>query len=353
MIVKVCFFTEKGKDLALKRLAKADSLDLIPIYRDKDDDLGKWTEDAFNKRLPIIFIGACGIAVRSIAPFIKDKLTDSPVIVIDDKGEFVIPVLSGHIGGANELAENIAQAIGASAVITTSTDKNDRFAVDLFAKKNRLYIVNRDGIAKVSAKALRGETLKVAAYEEDYVKIQSEPGNTKFEMVTYGMSDADISIGDDKYPKKTLVELRPKKVAIGIGCKRGKTFEELKTFVEEMCVKSQINISKDVFAIASIDIKKNEIGLMELAQFYNVAFMVFTSEELANAHMKYEVNDDCGFSESEFVKKITGVSNVCERAAMCAAEGGKLLVKKTAHDGMTFSAAQVIQHKGEMNLTGE
>ena len=172
-------------------------------------------------------------------------------------------------------------------------------------------------------------------------------------MVTYGMADADISIGYDKYPKKTLVELRPKKVAIGIGCKRGKTFEELKAFVEEMCVKSQINISKDVFAIASIDIKKNEIGLMELAQFYNVAFMVFTGEELANADMKYEVNDDCGFSESEFVKKITGVSNVCERAAMCAAEGGKLLVKKTAHDGMTFAAAQVIQHKGEMNLTGK
>lgn len=346
MIVKVCFFTEKGKDLALNRIAKADSLDFIPVYRDKNEDLSEWTEDAFIKRLPVIFIGACGIAVRTIAPFVKDKFTDSPVIVIDDKGEFVIPVLSGHMGGANELAEKIAQAIGASAVITTATDKNDRFAVDLFAKKNRLYIVNRNGIAKVSAKALRGETLKVAACEEDYIKIQAESENTKFEMVPYGMADADISIGDDKYPKRALIELRPKKIAIGIGCKRGKTFEELKAFVEEMCVKSQINITEDVFAIASIDIKKNEIGLMELAQFYNVPFMVFTGKELENADIKYKINDDNGFSESEFVKKITGVSNVCERAAVCAAEGGKLLVKKTAHDGMTFSAAQIIQRKG-------
>lgn len=103
-------------------------------------------------RHALIFIGACGIAVRAIAPWIMDKLHDSPVLVADEMGKYVIPLLSGHVGGANELAVRLAGALGAIPVITTATDLHDSFAVDIFAKRNDLRICNREGIAKVSAK---------------------------------------------------------------------------------------------------------------------------------------------------------------------------------------------------------
>lgn len=108
----------------------------------------------------MIFIGACGIAVRAIASSVNNKLKDSPVIVIDELGQFVIPILSGHVGGANELAILLAALMNATPVITTATDINNKFAVDVFAKKCRLAIVNKDGIAGVSSKVLAGKWLR-------------------------------------------------------------------------------------------------------------------------------------------------------------------------------------------------
>ena len=124
--------------------------------------IGEWAKEQFAERNALLFIGACGIAVRAIAPHITDKLHDSPVLVMDEKGEYVIPILSGHMGGANELAVSLAERIGAKPVITTATDIHNRFAIDLFAKKNGLTIVNKDGIAKVSSKVLSGKRITMA-----------------------------------------------------------------------------------------------------------------------------------------------------------------------------------------------
>ena len=109
----------------------------------------------------LVFIGACGIAVRAISPFIESKLTDSPAVVIDESGKFAVPLLSGHIGGANALAKKLADSLGAQPVITTATDINGAFAVDMFAESNGLYIENKDGIAKVTSKILSGQTVKM------------------------------------------------------------------------------------------------------------------------------------------------------------------------------------------------
>ena len=121
-----------------------------------EESLNDWTEKNFRENDALIFVGATGIAVRAIAPFIKDKLTDIPVIVIDENASFVIPILSGHVGGANELSKKIADGLNAEAVITTATDINGKFAVDVFAKKNSLFIVNKDGIKEVFIKDSRG-----------------------------------------------------------------------------------------------------------------------------------------------------------------------------------------------------
>lgn len=116
------------------------------------ESVSVWAGEQMAAHHALVFVGACGIAVRAIAPWITDKLHDSPVLVMDEQGQYVIPLLSGHVGGANELAVRLAGELGAVPVITTATDLHGSFAVDLFAKRNDLWIHNREGIARVSAK---------------------------------------------------------------------------------------------------------------------------------------------------------------------------------------------------------
>ena len=129
-ILRVVYFTENGKHIK-EKLNNAFILEEKP----DDMDLKSWTKDCFSLHLPILFISSTGIAVRTIAPFLDNKLKDSPVIVVDELGKNVIPILSGHFGGANELAIEIAKVLEANPVITTATDINNLFAVDVFAKK--------------------------------------------------------------------------------------------------------------------------------------------------------------------------------------------------------------------------
>ena len=132
---------------------------ISPLPADKRALIGgSWGQAAY------IFIGAAGIAVRYIAPWVKDKYTDSPVLVIDEKGQYVIPLLSGHVGGAVSLADKIAELLGAVSVHTTATDVQGKFAVDVFAKKNGLVITDREAAKNISAAVLNGE--KIAFYIE-------------------------------------------------------------------------------------------------------------------------------------------------------------------------------------------
>jgi cobalt-precorrin 5A hydrolase len=131
-----------------------------------EEDLSSWTKKQFEKKNAILFIGATGIAVRAIADSVENKLTDSPVLVMDDRGEYIISLLSGHVGGANELAMTIGGRTGSVPVITTATDINGKFAADVFAKKNSLSIINKGGIAMVSSKVLAGEKVSICIGEE-------------------------------------------------------------------------------------------------------------------------------------------------------------------------------------------
>ena len=124
--------------------------------RCRDMSLSQWTGTMFREQSAIVFVGAAGIAVRAIAPFIKDKMTDPPVVVVDEGGCFSIPILSGHVGGANALAERISGCIGAVPVITTATDVNGLFAVDVFAAANGLALTDREAARQVSARLLDG-----------------------------------------------------------------------------------------------------------------------------------------------------------------------------------------------------
>ena len=316
MRIKILYFTDKGKALSEKLKVNLSGHDAVIVP--KGAPLAIVCGDAFVDNEALVFVGAAGIAVRAIAPLVRDKLKDPPVIVIDENGSFVIPLLSGHVGGANSLAQEVADALGAQPVITTATDVSGAFSVDVFAKENGLRIANRDGIAKVSSVALEGKPVTICI--KDYPP--EEP--------------VDVLIADEEAAKgfkdSAKIVLCPKRYAIGMGCRRGKSYEELRAFAEEVLYENGIDIN-DAGCIATIDVKKDEEGLKRLSQAWRMPLITFDTGLLAKA--------EGSFSHSETVLEKVGVDNVCERAAVLAAgRGSQIKVKKTARDGMTVAVAE-------------
>lgn len=302
-----------------------------------EQPLTEWTGEQMKKRRSLLFIGACGIAVRAIAPFLTDKLNDVPVLVMDEQGRFVIPVLAGHVGGANELAVSLAERMGSTPVITTATDLNHCFAVDLFARRNALHIVNKDGIAKVSSRILAGEEVTMAVEEghlreEEAQTLRGRRGSRKTNIpdgirLVSTEAPVDVLVAPASYGKGRLLTLRPKEYVIGIGCKRGKAAEQIDHFVNRALKESGISMEQ-VAAFASIDRKKDEEGILWMSSHYGIPFVTYSAEELQQV--------EGTFHASEFVKSQVGVDNVCERAALrFSGPDGILITGKQAEDGIT------------------
>lgn len=292
--------------------------------------VGAWAEKRMQEKSAILFIGACGIAVRAVSPFLKDKLKDSPVLVMDEKGNHVIPILSGHVGGANALAGMLAQAVGAQPVITTATDLNDAFAVDVFAAENGFAIENKDGIARVSAKILAGEEITVSTETGHDTVLPEREG---FRAVPYPPAGpVDLVITSEKKAFGESLVLRPKEYLLGFGCRKGKNAAEIAAFIEKTTKDNGILLSQ-VFALASVSQKREEEGIIEWCRRKKIPFLTYTAEELQAV--------EGAFTKSAFVKEQVGVDNVCERAAFkaCGA-GGELILRKCAENGMTIAIAR-------------
>lgn len=359
MKIAVICFTRNGYELMRKlnnsvHLQKGEMSDLEFLFFCKcsalkekckcsyvEQTVEEWAREQFQEKRALLFIGAIGIAVRAIASSAKNKLSDSSVIVMDDGGQYVIPILSGHVGGANKIAVLLAEAIGATAVITTATDVHHKFAVDLFAKENHLHIANKEGIAKVSAKVLEGRKIRITVPTKDninwesYQKFQSrhpEEIEITFEnKVTSNENIADVWI-DGSNRIDSVLHLKPKEYIVGIGCKKGKSQEEIREFVIQ-CLQDIGITLEQVAYITSIDCKKEEEGIVRFAENRGILFRTFSSEEL--------LAQEGEFHESEFVMHQVGVGNVCERAAMAACLGdGELVLPKRARDGITIAIAK-------------
>lgn len=335
---ELCLYTKCShaeKSLTERKLTEKDLAEGGLSY--VEQPLTEWTGEQMKKRRSLLFIGACGIAVRAIAPFLTDKLNDVPVLVMDEQGRFVIPVLAGHVGGANELAVSLAERMGSTPVITTATDLNHCFAVDLFARRNALHIVNKDGIAKVSSRILAGEEVTMAVEEghfrEEEAGIPGEKRLLEEINVPEGIrlvsteSLADVLVAPASYGQGRLLTLRPKEYVIGIGCKRGKAAEQIDHFVNRALKESGISMEQ-VAAFASIDRKKDEEGILWMSSHYGIPFVTYSAEELQQV--------EGTFHASEFVKSQVGVDNVCERAALrFSGPDGILITGKQAEDGIT------------------
>lgn len=291
----------------------------------------EWAGEQMRQKNALLFIGACGIAVRAIAPFLTDKLKDPPVLVMDEKGKYVIPILSGHMGGANELALFLAGVTGAEPVITTATDVNGRFAVDLFAKKNGLFILNKEGIAKVSAKVLAGREITFSIEAGHEKQGMDLPEGIR--RIPYPPKEAvDILVSSKAENMHAEIFLKPREYVIGVGCKKGKEAACIEEFITEKLEEYDI-CTEQLLAIASVSCKKEEEGLLAFGRKTGIPFLTYTAEELGAVEGE--------FQGSSFVLKQVGVDNVCERAAIKACgESGSLVCRKCAKEGMTIAIAK-------------
>ncbi|MBQ8333356.1 MAG: cobalamin biosynthesis protein [Clostridia bacterium] len=277
--------------------------------------------ELFSANDALIFIGACGIAVRDIAPHLKNKTVDPAVLVLDDQGKFVIPILSGHIGGANALADHLAAQLGAVPVITTATDGSGKFSCDTWAVTHNCAISSMKTAKDVSAAILTAD-----------VPISSEfalPEILPNGLTACSNGELGIFIGiHTDSPYVSALRLIPRIVTLGIGCRRDTPMETIFAVVKETLEAHRID-TRAIGCVASIDVKADEAGLLACAKVLKAQTVFYTADELNAVPGE--------FAESEFVRKTVGVGNVCERAAVCG--GGTLIIPKTAKDGVTVAAA--------------
>lgn len=307
----------------------------------EEEFLSQWTGKMFAEKRAMIFVSATGIAVRAIAPWIRDKMTDPPVVTVDEGAQFVIPLLSGHVGGANELARHIADWLEAVPVITTATDVNGKFAVDLFASAYHMTITDRKEAKNISAAVLEGKQIGVFSD----LPIKKLPDG--FVMDRWCEENICITVKDPSFPEKKASYLRlvPRAVVLGVGCRRRTDPEFMKEKVFVLLKEHGIDPAA-VKAIASVDVKQDEPAVLDLKQLFDGECLHQPCEQ--RFYTPEQLNQVPGdFKESAFVKKQIGVGNVCERSA-CAA-GGKLLVEKQAGDGITLAAA--LEWQGELDFS--
>ena len=289
----------------------------------------------------IIFVGATGIAVRAIAPFIHGKAVDPAVLVIDEAGRYVISLLSGHLGGANALARTAASLIEAEPIITTATDAESAFAVDTFAKENGFLLTDLRKAKEVSAKVLRGEKLRIYS-DIPMERLVQRPARHEAELIpAQDIDRADIVISyrthilkpAEKSSQAIGLRLIAKRVHVGLGARKGVTQAEVAAAVAT-CLEDAGIDPRAVVALASIDLKKQEAGILAYSYESGVPFVTYTAEELRTV--------EGAFAGSSFVQSVTGVANVCERAAAFAAGRSghaEVLVHKTIHGNVTTAVA--------------
>ncbi len=290
-------------------------------------------KECFEERKGLIFVCASGIALRQISPFVKSKLTDAPVVVMDEAGRFAIPVLSGHMGGANELARCCAEVTGAEAVITTATDIHGSFAVDEWARKHHFVMENAGKAKEISAAVLAGRPLEIvlseelSAEEEAFCRRIAEWEELCFAERFSGREWGILVSPFREQTGEKILQLIPKILILGIGCKKGTAAEKIERAV---CgVLEEYRLERRAAAkICSIDLKREERGLLQFADEWELAAEFYSAGELSA--------QAGSFVPSEFVRGTTGVDNVCERSVM-AGGARRLLVPKQRRDGVTVA----------------
>ncbi len=330
----IMFFTDKGSILSEKmavllaregfEVAQYGMAKYCRAGQQASTGFADLTAQLFAECKLLIYVGAVGIAVRYIAPCVKDKKTDPAVISIDERGKFAIALLSGHIGGANRITERIAKELGSVAVVTTATDINGLLAVDEWSVQNKMLIGDMHMAKKIAASLVDGE--RVGLHTQYPIE-----GELPKNIVCSDVPNLGIVIADNyEYtPYTDTLFLQPQNICVGIGCRRGTPCAEIESFV--FAKLQELGIERQrIVGLGSVDLKKDEQGLLEFARKNNLPIEFYSSEELAELPGE--------FTTSEFVRKTVGVDNVCERSAVkLGGVNGNFVLKKTAQNGITMA----------------
>ncbi|EOG1933434.1 cobalt-precorrin 5A hydrolase [Providencia stuartii] len=276
-------------------------------------------QQAFTENDALIVIGATGITVRVLAPVIQDKMSDPAVIVMDEKGQFVISLLSGHLGGANELTNWLAEKISGQAVITTATDVNQVTSFDLLARDmDATFTDFRSSVKMLNQMMVSGKRIGIwwhpdMATEQDKYAIQGLILVTDLQSLPHLDALVCVSYRSEEIRVPVPVyQLIPRRIIAGIGCRKATdTNEVLRLFAEQLARNNLL--PESVRAIGSITLKEQEPALLALATYYQVPFTVFSAKELAPVAAR--------FPESDFVKKTTGIGSVSRPVAWLMSKG--------------------------------
>ena len=323
------------------------------------DSVGAWTGEAFAQGCDgIVFVGACGIAVRAVAPYVASKMHDPAVVCVDEAGKWAISLLSGHVGGANNLTRRVARIVGATPVVTTATDERGVFAIDEWAACRSLIIANPQLIKCVSGALLEGGHVGVRVGRQVSLTGELPAGFVREECAgdTDGAGDGirkpcpagaapapdlthavralhtHVHIGPElpcENDPDTL-HLITRNAVVGVGCRRDCEPATLQDSVEAAL--AGLGLAPEAVAtLATIDLKAAEPAVVKLAAKHGWRLRTFSAQALAA--------QGGDFTSSEFVRTHVGVDNVCERALACC--GAVRVLNKQAHQGTTVAVGLV------------
>ncbi|MBU2550887.1 MAG: cobalt-precorrin 5A hydrolase [Proteobacteria bacterium] len=299
------------------------------------DRLGTLFEKNFQAYQGHVVIAAAGIVVRTLAPLLRDKTVDPAVVVLDPAGQYAVSLLSGHLGGANDLARRVAGLLGGQAVITTATDSAGKPSLEVLAREAGLAVENVRALARISGMLLDDRTVDVFDPEgwlwpaldpwpDDFCRLDSAPSAERDEPLVWVGPEA----GD--FPE-TWFLIRPPCLIVGLGCNRGTGETELAQLIETAFERHRLAVTA-IAGLASIDLKRDEAGLLDLAKRMNKPLEFFSAGELARADAP---------SPSAQVKRHVGVESVCEAAALIAARTDWLVVTKQKSLNATLAVARI------------
>ena len=325
----VITFTQQGDQIA-EILASFINIDLYSKKKQKDFNFKEISKKVMESYTGIIFISSTGIAVRAIAPYIKSKDKDPAVLVIDNSCNYVISLLSGHLGGANELTLEISKILKAEPIITTATDNLGIVAPDIIAKDNDFIIEDLKKAKHIASLLVEGK--KVGFFDEKGIVPIPAGYSSSLENISGALYIGSSDIVNE-YLQGNIVptlKLIRRNMVLGIGCRKDFSSEKMKETVLRVLKEHNID-NRAIKSITTVEIKKDEVAINALAEYFNCQLKIFTTEDIRKIQHKFEGSD--------FVEKTIGVRAVSEPCTELS--GAKIISSKMKLDGMTLCIGEI------------
>ncbi|MHB8124938.1 MAG: cobalt-precorrin 5A hydrolase [Desulfitobacteriaceae bacterium] len=341
MKIAIIALTEQGKKTALRLMAYLPEPPDLYLHEHSQPQTSACSFKHLRDLMPLlwseysvlVFIMATGIVVRQISPYLVSKAKDPAVLVLDDKGCFVIPLLSGHLGGANAWSRYLARSLEATSIITTATDGADFIAPDEYSRRFNWKVWPLTSLPRINRLLLERGHLTIWT---DYTLEENHPlkldENYLF-LSEDSREQADLVISAFPETAEAKLYLIPPSLGVGVGCRRGTTSEAVLLAISQAL--EHVGASSQALkGLYSIDLKADELGLSEAAEALEVPFQTFSTECIQ------KVNEQQNLVKSEFVKNKVGVDGVCEAASILGTQMGVLILPKLIIQGITIALSR-------------